>query len=419
MSVSLKRATRALVFIAFFGAGSAFASEPCRPPSSAKDVVDCIVQASPSVRSGVLGVEQSKEGVGAAGMIPNPQFQAQYGMGKQLGDELMQTQLVLVQPIEWGGKRSSRVASAEAAHSAASADFAGQKMDARTQAILSLYRFNQLDTERATLEEAIKTYRTLASQYRKRPRLTPEQEIALGVFELAQSDYEIRLLTLDEEERALERFFAVSGGYTLEQIRKVYPEQPKVWPEAPAQSSQAAGSPELQRALADRELAEADLRIARAGAWPTLGFGPLVQFQSEGPIQGTLFGFQLNIDVPVFNLNGPGRAAARKGLERSEFQLETFRRSEALERQVWAKTYQDSRRLLSKMASPKTLERKHKQVESLFLRGVVPSGLVIEAHRQRVDFERSRHERTLRALEALWRVYRIDGVAFEKEPILP
>ena len=51
----------------------------------------------------------------------------------------------------------------------------------------------------------------------------------------------------------------------------------------------------------------------------------------------------------------------------------------------------------------------HKKIENLFLKGVVPSSLVIEAHRSLVDFEKARNDHELKAIGALFNIQIIDG----------
>ena len=55
------------------------------------------------------------------------------------------------------------------------------------------------------------------------------------------------------------------------------------------------------------------------------------------------------------------------------------------------------------------MEKKHKNMESLFERGLIQSSLIIEAHRQMADFTESVNEQELRAVEALWSIYALEG----------
>jgi hypothetical protein len=56
------------------------------------------------------------------------------------------------------------------------------------------------------------------------------------------------------------------------------------------------------------------------------------------------------------------------------------------------------------------MEQKHHNMESLFERGLISASLIIEAHRQMSEVIGTYHAQELRAIEALWSVYAMDGV---------
>jgi cobalt-zinc-cadmium efflux system outer membrane protein len=64
---------------------------------------------------------------------------------------------------------------------------------------------------------------------------------------------------------------------------------------------------------------------------------------------------------------------------------------------------------LKRATGRKELRSQHERVEDFFQRGLISSSLVIEAHRQMLEFARSRHEQELTAIRALWRIRAIDG----------
>ncbi|MBK8422893.1 MAG: hypothetical protein IPL30_03100 [Elusimicrobia bacterium] len=66
------------------------------------------------------------------------------------------------------------------------------------------------------------------------------------------------------------------------------------------------------------------------------------------------------------------------------------------------------------MPTLEQMEKKHQGMESLFERGLVQSALVIEAHRQMTDFAESLNAQELRALEALWSIYVLEGSALQE-----
>ena len=60
------------------------------------------------------------------------------------------------------------------------------------------------------------------------------------------------------------------------------------------------------------------------------------------------------------------------------------------------------------------IELKHKKIESLYDRGFLPSSMVIEAHRQVLDYARHQHDQEILALEARFKLYTLEGRLFEE-----
>lgn len=104
---------------------------------------------------------------------------------------------------------------------------------------------------------------------------------------------------------------------------------------------------------------------------------------------------------------------ANAGLMRAEQSLELRKRELGQQRKILLNQYQKSSKALKESVSLTDIEKKHKSVERQFERGVISSSLVIEAHRQMVDFTKSQNELELNALESLWRLKALDGSLFE------
>lgn len=386
----------------------------CPLPRSAQDVVVCARENHPDVRRVGLRVERAKAQPAAVGQIPNPSMQVQSVYGSFGNEAQMQTQISLTQPLGLGGERSARVKEAEAKTSAAAGELRMSKADVTFQTVNYLHRLRQLLREKKIVEETLDTYRKLQRQYRARPALTPEQDVSLGTLEMAESDYFLKQAALLDEERKIAHFFHVSTGHSLEELSKVLPPVPKSWPEIAVVSDTNRPSPEVARLLSDKEVSVAELSIARAASWPDVRLGPMIMLDQEGDRKRNYFGFELDIPLPFFNLNGAGRAAASVGVAMSERAVDIQRREESHERNEQEQVYAAATRTLSLTPSVDKITQRHRVMEKQFLRGVVPSALILEAHRQLLELEKSRHERELTAIRALWTIYRIDGKILEE-----
>jgi cobalt-zinc-cadmium efflux system outer membrane protein len=113
-------------------------------------------------------------------------------------------------------------------------------------------------------------------------------------------------------------------------------------------------------------------------------------------------------------MNGAAREYAHMGVDRAQQSLDLRQRELTNEKQILVKRYADSVQSLKSTVSAEEVERKHRSMETIFTRGLIPSSLVIEAHRQMVDLTKSRNEMELSALQALWQVYTLEGRLFEE-----
>lgn len=385
----------------------------CPLPKVAQDILVCARENHPEVRKVRLRIERANALPDAVSQIPNPILQVQSVHGRYQEAPQMQTQISLTQPLGLGGERSARRKEAEARASAVEGDLEISKADITFQTVNHLHRLRQLVREKTIVQDTVETYRKLVRQYRGRPALTPEQQVSLGTMELAESDYMLKLTALLDEERRIGHFFHLSTGHSLEELTKALPSLPSPWPSVTAEKAPQEASPEVRRLLREKEVSLAELSIAQAAAWPDVRLGPMVMLDQEGDRKRSFFGFELDLPIPFFNLNGAGRAAASVGIATSERAVFVQRTQEGHERSEQLSSFNAAVAALADTPTLDKVDQRHQSMEKQFLRGVVPSTLILEAHRQLLDHEKSRHERELTAIRALWTLYRIDGKILE------
>lgn len=386
----------------------------CPLPKGPMDLLRCAQEEHPDVKRVKLSSDQSQVLTEIASQIPNPELEVQSAFGSISGEHQMQTQVSLKQPLGLGGKRSARTQQAEAEQKQVQTGVRQVQAEVLFKTVRNLHRLRQLENEKAILEEAISAYAKLVSQFKNRPRLTPEQEVSLSVYEMAQADNRLRRAVLLEEEREIEHFFHIATGHELNEIRPALPAEPSHWPNVENKAKTLSPSPDLMRLMADYEFVLSQQSMARAESWPNLQLGPLVQFQTNGPVRSQLYGVHLVMDIPFFNFNGGGRAYATLGVTKAEKSISLLNAEEAHERAEQVRIYQNAILALKEAIASSDVERKHTRVENLSMRGLISSALVIEAHRSLADLKKNRNERELRAIEALWTIYKLDGRIFEE-----
>lgn len=384
----------------------------CPLPKTALDVVRCALNEHPIAKRAILASEHSKTLTDVAEQIPNPDLdiEATFGSGDSRGDS--STDIGLLQPIEIGGKRSSRIESAKAQAATSKAEATEVQADIVRETIRNLHRLRQLDLEKSVLQNTIETLEKTIAQQNSRPALSPEQQVALSVYRMAAADARLKQSELFEEERKIEHYFHISTGHSLEELRPILPKSPDSWPELKSLEGSNNNSPALMKAMADRSLSLAELSLARSQAWPTLKLGPMARIDKSGSQSENQYGFRLMMDLPAFNLNSGGKAHALAGVQKAESLIELTRKEESHERAEQLKVYQSAVQALRDAPSLATIDKDFSKNQSLARRGVVSGALLIEFHRQRSDLIHSRNSRELKAIEALWLIHKLDGRIF-------
>lgn len=405
-----------LVFSALYLPLVSSAQEVCKGKiASYRDAIRCAEDRSPEIQKAILELERAKAQVSAAGQWRNPELSADSLHGNVGSERVSETQISLGVPLELGGKVSARTSVAEGGVARAEASLFEARAKIRSTTLLKLHRLRQLLHEQEVIDESINTFTKLVSQYSKRMKLSPEQELSAAVFKMSKSDYDLKKAAVLDELAGMDSYFKVSLGTDVESLKNDLPSSPKTWPKIEPGLNPNA-SPRLRLIQADLATAQAELSLAKSESWPTLTVGPSVKLQSEAGRSDQLYGFNLSFPIPVFNANGAGRAAAAVGVKLAETSKNLALVEQERIREELVRMYQQSISILGTTLSHQEIEKKHSEIERLFLRGIVPSSLVIEAHRTFVELEKSRNEREIKAIEALLTIHTFDGKTPELNP---
>jgi len=401
------------VLLLVFLSGKSFAEDQCvTAPTNYRSLLACAESRSPDIQSAKLELESAQKQVEAAGQWRNPELSAETFRGKVGGERRSETDIALGVPVELGGKISARVGLAQGSVRFAEAKLFEARARVRAETLLKLHRLRQVLHEREIVDEAVSTFSKLIGRYNQRPGLSPEQQVSSSVFQLSKGDYELKRIQNSDELLALDSYFKLNIGFGIDQVKPVVPESPKKWPSF-APNANPKMSARQQVLQAEVETAKAQYQVAKSESWPTVVVGPSVKMLEESRVSDQLVGFNISLPIPVFNANGSGRAAASAGLKASEARKQFGLREQELVREELRKIYEHSVTTLTTTLSHRDIEKRHEDSEKLFIRGVIPSALVIEAHRTSYDLERTRHERELKALEALMGLYALDGTLME------
>lgn len=374
-------------------------------PKGYDELVRCAVDQSAEIQISDQQLKAAGSLEGIASQWLNPELEAE---SVQKGSDRSETTAALLFDIRLGGKRSAAIQEAQGEFQKAKAGRDLNSSQAKLELILKFYRLNHLKHEIKIEEESVGTFTKIVSQYRGKAALSPEQEVSLSIFKMATSDHQLNLVKLKSEQEQRLREVSSSTRLSSEIILKNLPDHKTNWPEVSSKST-IKSSPHVRFAEGEILAAKGLKEKADADAWPDLKLGPAIKVQRDGGANENFFGLSLSMPLPIFNLNGSGRAyGTQKLIEAEMSRALTGRKIEGMREQL-VKKYQATVSTLKSSITDKSAEEKHERIERHFFRGLVPSSLVIEAHRQLIELEQKRNESERDALEALGSILIIDN----------
>lgn len=382
----------------------------CDLPQHSQDVVKCAMNNHPGVLRKKNELKHKAAAIDLAKQLPNPELDIEYAQGPQRSSE---SSLALLQSVEWGGRRDARVQIAKAQNTLL--DFELKELQAQViqKTILHLHRLRQLKQEKQIFLTSIKTLKSLIRQQENLIKLSPEQQVTQSVYRMALIDAKIKNAILYDEEKALEHYFHVATGHSLEELQDVLPQTPSYWPTIPDATPEQLPSPGLLKMQAEEAEFKALLHQAQSETWPRLRLGPMWSSQTDSNGEtSSLWGFRLMMDIPLLNQNASARSFAHAGIERNKKDTELLQNVEDHERTEQLKVYRRAVSILKDVPNLNNIEKEFKNNESLAQRGLVSGSLLIEFHRQRAELTQTRHQRELKAIEALWLIHYYDGRIF-------
>lgn len=399
-----------LVAISFFARPlwASSQSEICPSPKQPNDILKCLQSKHPEIQSEDTISEVSDRLARQGSAWKNPDVSLESVRGKNLGSTVVTTEVRISQAIELSGKRSARKSIGEALGDGFKAESLGKLEEVTLNGIRSLYRLTQINDEISKVEESIQRFKTIKNQYLARPQLNPEQEVTSGLIQLAVSEFEIKLNHLQTEKKRILTELSSSTGLTASSIEKNLPSVKTNWPETPNFEGEMRSST-LLKSKAQLNLAEGELKEARAMAWPEFTVSLIGADNIDGSLQYQTYGAAISLPLPLFQRN-----EGEKSLKSSQYSKALKLHRKNIERQEndlknLIQVYETSVKNLKNTPSSQSVDNKHKKAESLFSRGMIAGPLIIETHRQLIEYTQSRNEEELKALEALWSLYLLNG----------
>lgn len=398
--------------------GTALGSVPgwgCEP-TDLRSVLKCALEEHPELKTAQAELSQAEVLPAFQGQWINPELSARADGGTFLGDRILNAEVSLVHTLELGGKRGARVERGRASLEEKALETRRAKERILGEVIRGLYHVRQLQSESLLIQEGLEAFIRIQNVYRGRPRLTPEQRASYNLFKMAEEDYRIRSSTLDNEFKSAVREIELAVAAPLDLARFTLPAPRANWPRfSPDGGTSLSSSPLFQLSDAWIRIAESEQSLARSASWPDLKLGPIVTFNTQGAFTYMTAGVGVSAPLPLFQMNGAGREFAQRGLLAAERRASAEKLRLKSEWSVELSRYLTAIDTMAKIDTPAAAERRHAEIESLFERGLIPSSLMIEAHRQLLDLMQNRHHQELTAVESLWKLRSLQGQALNEE----
>lgn len=379
----------------------------CKSIKNSNELLKCILKSHPDVEVQEAQVNEEKKGIDLARQRPNPDFDLE-GVDNKTGG--ISGELAVLHTFELGGKRDSRVKIARAKINRSKSQLLKAQELVATQTVLNIYRLRQIETELEAVRESLETFRRIRKRYSRIGRLSPEQQVSVSVFKLAEEDSKLTVNTLISEKEEILSNFRMIVGSDFKIDNDVLPSIKKDWPTILLDK---VGGADSLLALSSLAIAEAESDLAKSQAWPNVSIGPRVEVDT-GQASETRVGIALSMPLPFYNTNNGGRAKAGLGVQKSLLNEKWTRRNLERRAKFLLADYKRSSGTVSKSMKESNINSKHNELHKLIRRGVISAPLIIEMHREIFEYYENLHAQELRALKSLWTLYALRGTILEE-----
>ncbi len=371
----------------------------CNQSENVDEVIECFMKIHPALKISEADYKISTSEIGQAYQRINPNLD--WDLTETQDSSSLMNELSLKHTIELGSKRSARVKLAEVKKDISSLSFEKNYNKIKSKLILALYRLRQIDHETEVIEENQTTFRRMIRQYKRIGRMNPEQEISVNIFTMASEEVRLKLQKLkNEKEQLLSEFEILNGSPFI--LKAAYlPPIEHDWPELSVLETKG---PLIREANLRLEEADKTFDLEKANSWPNLSVGPKV-VSSIGSNSKTFWGASLSINIPVWKLNKGGQEKALALENKAKLNKSYLTSRLKVEAQRFKNIYENSSKAYMQSLKINKFQKQHARVHTMINRGIVSPPLVIELHRQSIEFYEALHQLELEAVSARWAYY--------------
>ena len=275
------------------------AAEPsCELPKNYRDFFSCSIKRHPKAQIAQLVVEEADAGIDRASQLQNPDISVRSVGGTQVTENIGATEIALSIPLSQIWTRGPKKNVAIAEKRIAQIDSKQTILTVKRELIRDLFRLRQIDDDMELVTETLDAFDTIRRQLSARKARGPDQEITLSLVQLASSDYQLKKNHLQVERAEIRSKLRAVWGSDFELKKEFVPPLREKWPEISVLGD-ASHNLQVQKAIAESEKANAEIRLAEREALPTISAGPVLERTTTGPTQTYSYGVNVVASLPI------------------------------------------------------------------------------------------------------------------------
>ena len=397
-----------LYFVLTIFSVSTSAIANCEFLKNPNDVLKCVMDNHISLKLGQAEVSKTNFLIEEANQRLNPEFNA--NITKNRNSDFT-SELSLIQTFELGGKRSARTKVAKSKLALTQLNLLKKREEVIIQTVIDLYRVRQINHEKEVVKEIIETFRRVKQQYSKAGRLSPEDKVSISIFNMSLEDSKLKLNILENEMQEILSRIESETGKQLMLTSSLLPQIKRDW--GNITSSEINGSA-IKEAFGKLEVVRAIQDLEESGSWSDLNIGPTFEVNS-GYRNDYRFGIGVGIALPIFHRNDARKAVSRESVKIAELEVGYLESRLIREKKYLYSVYENVSKTITKTLSNKKINLKHRNLHKMTTRGVIPASLIIELHRQIMDYYENLHKKEIQGVEAFWRILALEGRILEEK----
>jgi len=378
------------------------ASTDCKNLKTPNDLLKCIVEHHTDMKVLRSQVKSKMFSVELASQRINPQveFEALDKIGKGFSLESS-----LVHTFEFGNKRYARTLFAKSETELLKTDFLKYQEEITIETVKNLYRIRQIDHEIQIIQEIIKTFLKITQQYAQAGQLAPEDEISISVFKMALEENKLKNNALVNEKKEIIEKIQMSISQKLIIEKMHLPKIKKRWPKLAVMKLSGSQLLQISKKL---KLANANYQLQKSNSSQNLSIGPKIEIERDQQTE-TKIGITLSIPLPVFSSNAPGVDQSLSEISSVTLQNSVIRNRLERKKNYYYEVYKRVSATLNNSLTKKQVVLKNKNIHKIIERGVVSAPIIIEFHRQTMNYFETLHQQELVVVHAFWTIAALEG----------